>query len=131
MAYNMINTYKYLINIYNTYLINIYEQLMIPIKTNQTYNNLLIYEFNNLPEALRLIIQGTVVVIKLTMFLFGIYSLVHLILLVRNPDLKGRYTTAQYKVGFTSAVIFIIGPEFFFVPFVSLIFKSVSFYSVG
>ena len=59
------------------------------------------------------------------MFIFGIYALVHLILMIRNPEQKAKYTTAQYKVGFTSAVIFIIGPEFFFVPFVSLICKSV------
>lgn len=43
---------------------------------------------------------------------------------IRDPQRKNNYTSQQYKVGFTSAIICIIGPEFFFVPFVSLICKS-------
>ena len=59
---------------------------------------------------------------------FGIYSLIRLIILVKSDD-KSYYTKEQYLVGFTSAVTMIIGTENFLVFWVTLICKYSSFIS--
>jgi hypothetical protein len=61
---------------------------------------------------------------------FGIYSLVRLIILLNSED-KAYYSKEQYLIGFTSAVTMIIGSENFMVFWVTLVCRYFGFVGMG